>query len=316
MRTHCIISDLHLADAGRRDDFKKNRPKFKSFLHFVRKQKARLIIAGDFLELWQASPVAIARAYSDILNELIALEAIIVIGNHDYYLTHFRELNFLYDSYQIPGTRIFTQHGHQFDRFNDPKRLIHIAHLAALTAGTIEEIYPHSDEKAMSFLKKLRKDLSAALEPFCSPGTQRKEYLARRGDFSEYLRGAQELLKKFRYVILGHTHEAGTALGGRYLNSGSWTSANPTYVEVTARGQCALKYWPTQQPVTKLLQLELREKRQRGVTKKPKIPQFGSDEAIAKFWDTHCLADYWDQLEIARDVKFIRPKTKKPPRAR
>lgn len=41
--------------------------------------------------------------------------------------------------------------------------------------------------------------------------------------------------------------------------------------------------------------------------KKPKMPEWGSDEAIAEFWDTHDIADYWDELEIADDVKFAKP---------
>ncbi len=93
MITHYIISDLHLANGTRRNDFKKNRTKFKSFLRMVEKQKAKLIIAGDFLELLQTNPVDIARTYSDILNELISIGTKIVIGNHDYYLHHFRKLN-------------------------------------------------------------------------------------------------------------------------------------------------------------------------------------------------------------------------------
>ena len=38
------------------------------------------------------------------------------------------------------------------------------------------------------------------------------------------------------------------------------------------------------------------------------IPEdFGSIEAAAEFWDTHSLADYWDQtVEIAVDVKLER----------
>ena len=92
MITRYIISDLHLADGKRRDDFKKNRTKFKNFLRMVKKQKAQLIIAGDFLELWQANPIDIARTYSDILNELISIGTKIIIGNHDYYLHHFKKL--------------------------------------------------------------------------------------------------------------------------------------------------------------------------------------------------------------------------------
>ncbi len=62
MITDYIISDTHLGNGGRRDDFKKNRKEFKNFLRFVQKQKARLTIAGDFLELWQSNPVQLARA--------------------------------------------------------------------------------------------------------------------------------------------------------------------------------------------------------------------------------------------------------------
>ena len=66
MITHYIISDLHLANGTRGDDFKKNRTKFKNFLRMIKKQKAQLIIAEDFLELWQTNPIDIARTYSDI----------------------------------------------------------------------------------------------------------------------------------------------------------------------------------------------------------------------------------------------------------
>ena len=253
MTTHCIISDLHLADSTRRDDFKKNRAKFKNFLRMVKKQKAQLIIAGDFLELLQTNPVDITSTYSDILNELISIGTKIIIGNHDYYLHHFRKLNFLYDSYQIPDTKIFIQHGHQFDKFNDPKRLLYIGNLAAMSAGIVEDIHPDLDEKAMSFIEALHKKLKSAFAPIHTPGTNRKQYLSHGGNFSEYLRGAKKLLKKYDYVILGHTHKPGTAFKGKYLNAGSWTSSNPTYVEIDSRGHCTLKYWPTQNLVKKSL---------------------------------------------------------------
>lgn len=227
----------------------------------VKKQKAQLIIAGDFLELLQTNPINIVRTYSDILNELISLQAKIIIGNHDYYLHHFRKLNFLYDSFQIPRTNpslrsragIFIQHGHQFDRFNDPKRLIYLGNLAAMSAGIMEDIHPDLDETAMSFLELLHRKLKSAFSPTQTPGTNRKQYLSHGGNFSEYLRGAKKLLKKYDYVILGHTHKPGTAFKGRYLNSGSWTSSKPTYVEVDHHGHCTLKYWPSQTGVKRHL---------------------------------------------------------------
>ena len=251
MIAHYIISDTHLANGGRRDDFKKNRVQFKSFLQMVKKEKAQLIITGDFLELWQVNLIAITRAYSDILNQLISIGAKIVIGNHDYYLRHFRGLRFLYDSFRIPGTKIFIQHGHQFDRFNDPKRLMYLGNLATMVASIMEDIHPDLDEKAMSLLQSLDQKLSWL--PSWTPGTRRREYLSQGGNFSEYLQGAKKLLKKFDCVVFGHTHGPGTAFQGRYLNAGSWTSSRPTYVEVNTHGQCTLKYWPTQRAVKKLL---------------------------------------------------------------
>jgi predicted DNA binding CopG/RHH family protein len=38
-----------------------------------------------------------------------------------------------------------------------------------------------------------------------------------------------------------------------------------------------------------------------------KIPKFHSDKEAAEFWDTHCLADYEEDLEPADDVVFVRP---------
>ncbi len=43
---------------------------------------------------------------------------------------------------------------------------------------------------------------------------------------------------------------------------------------------------------------------------KPKMPEWNSsDETIAQFWDTHDIVDYWDELEVAKDVKFIKPQS-------
>ena len=39
----------------------------------------------------------------------------------------------------------------------------------------------------------------------------------------------------------------------------------------------------------------------------PKIPKFKTDKEIAEFWDTHSLADFEDELEIAKDVVFLKP---------
>ena len=48
-------------------------------------------------------------------------------------------------------------------------------------------------------------------------------------------------------------------------------------------------------------------KKKRQVSPK-RIPEFRTDEEEARFWDTHSVADYWDDLEEAKDVYFERPR--------
>jgi predicted DNA binding CopG/RHH family protein len=40
---------------------------------------------------------------------------------------------------------------------------------------------------------------------------------------------------------------------------------------------------------------------------KKKIPQFKSDKEEARFWSKHSLSDYWDDLEEAKGIQFVRP---------
>jgi len=42
--------------------------------------------------------------------------------------------------------------------------------------------------------------------------------------------------------------------------------------------------------------------------RKAKLPEWGSDKVIAKFWDTHDITDYLDELETVDNVKFVKPK--------
>jgi CopG antitoxin of type II toxin-antitoxin system len=38
---------------------------------------------------------------------------------------------------------------------------------------------------------------------------------------------------------------------------------------------------------------------------KPRIPEFASRAEEAEFWDTHSMADYWDDLKPVR-VRFVK----------
>ncbi len=40
----------------------------------------------------------------------------------------------------------------------------------------------------------------------------------------------------------------------------------------------------------------------------PMISDKATDAAIAQFWDTHNVTDYLDELEVAKDITFVKPK--------
>ena len=49
--------------------------------------------------------------------------------------------------------------------------------------------------------------------------------------------------------------------------------------------------------------------RQRQIKRKEPIPEFKSREEEATFWDTHDIADYWDDFErVNIDVHLEKPK--------
>lgn len=46
-------------------------------------------------------------------------------------------------------------------------------------------------------------------------------------------------------------------------------------------------------------------------TPRDPIPKFASDEEAAEFWDTHSVADYWDEMEhldsgLFRNARVVR----------
>jgi hypothetical protein len=45
---------------------------------------------------------------------------------------------------------------------------------------------------------------------------------------------------------------------------------------------------------------------------KKRLPDFDrmTDEEIARFWDTHSFADYWDEFERVEEPIFIKPPKK------
>lgn len=245
-----FISDLHLGDGSRADDFHR-KGEFLKFLDTLRsKENSKLIIAGDLFELWQTDLDKIIFCHNEIIKQLLMLakddRLIYLIGNHD----HLPFVKFLKAGLNIrlefedKDLGLWSEHGNQYDLFNrykDPGMAIRnkLGRSTAYIMGWLERIlHPDIDEwtadwfagKGGQFLKEL-----AGLKNKITPSSE--EYYKKGGNLSEYEEAACRLIEKGkRIVIFGHTHyPILKRLGnGIYANCGCWCGKQaPAYIELT-----------------------------------------------------------------------------------
>ncbi|NQT89826.1 MAG: metallophosphoesterase [Candidatus Omnitrophica bacterium] len=247
-KTRIIVSDLHLGDGSRSDDFHKS-DEFLKLLDIVEDEAAQLIIAGDLFELWQSDLERVAFQHSRIINRLLVLakdgRLIYLIGNHDHipfvkYLSQELNISLVYED---KDDRIWVEHGNQYNMFNrykDPRMAVRnrIGRTVSCIIGWLERIiHPDFDEWAINALLKRRGLFlknAALVKNKLTPSS--KEYYIRGGDLSEYEAAALRLIGKGqRIVVFGHTHKPALKMlaGGIYANCGCWCGkSNPTYIKV------------------------------------------------------------------------------------
>lgn len=217
-----FISDLHIGDTGRADDFNREE-ELINFLDYVQARDGRLFLVGDIIEGLQMCLKKIVWNRSKLLQRLFTdFTFHYIVGNHDY-LPFAR-----YFPSEWREAGIIIQHGHQFDKYNrEPNTCI--GRWGAKLGGFFERIlHPDSDRWCMELLE-LRKHITPAAEGY--PGT-----------YGEYIKGAESLLQKAPQadvVIMGHTHRGGIwklPHGGIYANCGAWCGvAYPSYIKVTEK---------------------------------------------------------------------------------
>lgn len=82
-----VMSDIHLGDGGKSDDFRSNLNSMLAALQFYRDNDYRLILAGDVEELWQFDLEEITAEYNHTVYETIRSfgdhRVIRIFGNHD-----------------------------------------------------------------------------------------------------------------------------------------------------------------------------------------------------------------------------------------
>ena len=244
-RMKIFISDLHLGNGSRTDDFHRDKEFFK-FLEFVESQAEELIILGDFLELWQSDLDRALFRHSEVVNKLLSLRNKLkisyVIGNHDYIpFVKFIDLDVgISLEYRDTESDIVAEHGHKYDifnRYNNPLRSIKWPsdkQLTLFVAGLERLIHPNIDiwiKKAIEGLDDFLRE-AIFIRNKITPAT--KGYLRRGGHFGEFEEAVKNHLNQgAKIVIFGHTHKPQLQIldEGIYANCGAWVDGVvPTYI--------------------------------------------------------------------------------------
>ena len=134
-RKYAIVSDLHLGDGGKADDFKRNEAALRRALTFYKRNGYHLILLGDIEEFWQFDLDRIRARYdAGIYTRIRAFgdrRVYRVFGNHDYEWGSFRDPVRNRDSRALGAPealklkdakgapRILLVHGHQGSRESD-----------------------------------------------------------------------------------------------------------------------------------------------------------------------------------------------------
>ncbi len=241
-----FISDLHLGDGSRTDDFHRDK-EFFLFLQFVEREAEELIIVGDFLELWQADLDRVLFRHSDVINKLLSLrdkvKVTYLIGNHD----HIPFVKFIHShigvglEYRDIKGGLIAEHGNRYDIFNrykNPFKSIRWPsgkHIAVMIAGLERLVHRDFDVWAKRALENTDDFLQEAIRIKNKVRPSSKEYLLRGGHFGEFEQAVKEHISRgLRIVVFGHTHRCqliNVEDGGIYANCGAWVDdVEPTYI--------------------------------------------------------------------------------------
>ncbi len=240
-----FISDLHLGDGSKSDDFNRDQ-EFLEFLDFVEAKATELIIVGDFLELWQADLDKILLKHEKVITRLLGLREKIkltyVIGNHDYVpFIKFTDLGLgICLQYNDPQSGIIAEHGFQYDIFNsyqDPNESLKqpIGKYFAQSIGVLEKlIHPNVDQWAKKALEGIDTFFQSAVSVKNKVSPQSQEYFDKGGHFGEFGEAVKAHINRgTKVVIFGHIHRPELSQKGQgiYANCGTWVDGSkPTYI--------------------------------------------------------------------------------------
>lgn len=216
-----VISDIHLCDGGKSDEFLPNKPAMMKLLAGV--PDGSLILNGDVLDLLRATLAEIEKAHGDLLDLLFKKTFIYVSGNHDREVLNFRDGMYrgvLIADQLIIGDVLF-MHGDRFDAVNSEGKVI-----GNIATKTVDWMADHISPKVMTKAREFERWLRASGR-FGSPAAYRDLAIRAINHFN--CKGGT-----IRTVILGHTHQRDTAEkdGFHYINTGCWINGHQDVTEI------------------------------------------------------------------------------------
>lgn len=214
-----VISDLHLNDGGKSDDFKGGE---KALLFFLGKVPGRsLILNGDIFDLWESPLSKIEAAYHSLIKILFEKAEYYVLGNHDRMLLGRKDyLGIPIIKHLILGDTL-VMHGDDFDIVNSDGHVLGSA-TTKMVSWLERNVHPDADRWAEKFERWVRKQ-----GRFGTPRIYRDKAL-------QYITQFAVDGNDLKRIVLGHTHQYDQAKHGglEYLNCGTWIHGKTDRIEI------------------------------------------------------------------------------------
>ncbi len=259
-KTLYVVSDLHMGDGTAKDNFTEHRTRFEEFLSGVVEQDSDgcLVLAGDVFEFWQSSHGSIAKMYFDLLRRLVERKSAFIVGNHDIDLFGF--IGLPVDSPLIGclamevvlkrGDRhIRICHGHEFDKFNDPRKAMLLGRIATMLAGEAEmrlgtKLGGVPTEKRLErIVRRIMAGFAWFYRNILNKTAGERTEKDKKVDETKVALDNYHPQHPDQTLVAGHTHKAGW-YGDWYVNAGCWQTEQAHYVKITPDGEVSLHRWP------------------------------------------------------------------------
>jgi UDP-2,3-diacylglucosamine pyrophosphatase LpxH len=248
------ISDLHMGDAGPRDNFAYYglREKYlMSFLDFVEENNGRLVICGDLFELWQSNISKVLTKRIWLLDRLAKMQAVYVLGNHDADLRYFLgQKGWLTHPFfermcngchlNLGGKSFEFIHGHEADSYcaSDTPG---VGRITAIYSGLAE------DRNGGPMLDKYNTVEQKVIGPLERMVSVWNWFRGKPDRFTEINRNLKDLLVS-DVLVCGHTHRPGR-IGDWHYNCGTWAEETNSFLCINQDGTVGVFDWKDNQPV-------------------------------------------------------------------